>query len=67
MTSTVPSAAQQPCHTLTLIPPRPTDDAQAAGHEACEAIRRTADLFPEMRGELLAHARSVAAILRLGG
>lgn len=55
------------CHTLTFMPPQPTNDAQAAGREACEALRRAADLFPAMRGELLAHARSVAAILRLGG
>lgn len=66
MASTVP-CAPRPCHTFAVLPPQPSADAQEAGAEALHHLRRAADLYPEMRGELAAHARSVAAILRLGG
>lgn len=64
MTSTVPCAPRA-CHTLTVIPPQPSADAQEAGAEGLRLLKRAADLYPEMRGELVAHIGTVAAILRL--
>lgn len=54
-------------HRLSIAPPQPTEDAKEAGREACDAVRRVADLYPEMRMELLALRRTLAAILRLDG